>query len=60
LFTKSTSGAIHTPKVIYRFVGTAIQGKNTLPEIESNKPDFAYTLSLVLSGVIVLGAGYFS
>jgi formate/nitrite transporter FocA (FNT family) len=84
LFTQSTSGALHTPKVnwrlfgssnqnkdgshsgallipqvIYRLVGSSNQNKNESQADVEKKPNFAASISLVLSGVILWTVSYF-
>ncbi len=49
----SHSGALLTPKVIYRLVGSSNQNKNESQSGVDKKTNFAASLSLVLSGVIL-------
>ena len=59
LFSSSSSGALHTPKVFYRLVGTLKREKNTPQGEQDGKEHFFSTLSLVLSGVILWVISYF-
>ena len=84
IFTRSTSGALHTPKVIWRLVGSSNQNENgshsgvlQIPQViyrlvgsssqnkngsqggVDKKTNFAASLSLVLSGVLLWVASYF-
>lgn len=59
LFSRSTSGAIHTPKVIFRLVDNLKPKKET--ESEGNDPEshFRSSLNLVLAGFILWIISYF-
>ena len=53
LFSSSTSGAIHTPKVIYRLVETLERKGGEQQGIGDRKSQYASTLSIIISGVIL-------
>jgi hypothetical protein len=54
LFTRSTSGSIHTPKVIYRLVGTLDKKKKNLQNgTTTGQANVVSSLSIVLAGVIL-------
>ena len=59
LFGGRKSGAIHTPKVIYRFVNTLGSGSKASGSGEDSKADFNASLSWVLAGLIVWVVSYF-
>ena len=52
------SGAVHTPKVIYRFVNTLTPDRKTSSGDQSSA-DFDASLSWVLAGLIVWVVSYF-
>ena len=58
LFSSSTSGALHTPKVVYRFVDTLTPGKKTSPS-DDPKSRFTASLSWVIAGLILWVISYF-
>ena len=58
LFSSSTSGAIHTPKVVYRFVNTLTPGRKTSAS-DNQKSQFAVSLSWVIAGFILWIISYF-
>lgn len=53
LFSSSTSGAIHTPKVIYRLVETLERKGGEHQSRDEKKQQMTSTLSIILSGVIL-------
>ena len=55
VFSSSTSGAIHTPKVVYRFVNTLTPGKKTSQGDDSKSA----SLSWVIAGLILWVISYF-
>lgn len=57
LFSSSTSGAIHTPKVIYRLVDTLTPRKRTSQN--GSKSNFNFSLNWVLAGIIIWIVSYF-
>ena len=59
LFGGGKSGAIHTPKVIYRFVNTLGSGSKASSAGEDGHADFNASLSWVLAGLIVWVVSYF-
>ena len=59
LFGGGKSGAIHTPKVIYRFVNTLGPGPKASQSGEDSNADFNASLSWVLAGLIVWVVSYF-
>ena len=59
LFGGGKSGAIHTPKVIYRFVNTLGSGPKASQSGEDSNADFNASLSWVLAGLIVWAVSYF-
>jgi hypothetical protein len=59
LFGGGKSGAIHTPKVIYRFVNTLGPGPKASQPGEDSNADFNASLSWVLAGLIVWAVSYF-
>ena len=58
LFSSSTSGAIHTPKVVYRFVDTLTPGKKTSAS-DDQKTRFTASLSWVIAGLFLWIISYF-
>jgi len=58
LFSSSTSGAIHTPKVVYRFVDSLTPSKKT-PQGDDPKSMFNASLSWVIAGLILWIISYF-
>lgn len=58
LFSSSTSGAIHTPKVVYRFVNTLTPNKKT-SQGDDSRSKFDDSLSWVLAGLILWIVSYF-
>ena len=58
LFSSSTSGALHTPKVVYRFVDTLTPGKKTSAS-DAPKTRFTASLSCVIAGLILWVISYF-
>ena len=59
LFGGGKSGAIHTPKVIYRFVNTLGPGPKASQSGEDSNADFNASLSWILAGLIVWVVSYF-
>ena len=59
LFGGGKSGAIHTPKVIYRFVNTLGPGAKASSSGEDSNGDFNASLSWILAGLIVWVVSYF-
>jgi len=59
LFGGGKSGAIHTPKVIYRFVNTLGPAKKTSQSGDDSSANFNASLSWVLAGLIVWVISYF-
>jgi hypothetical protein len=53
LFSKSTSGALHTPKVIYRLVGTLDRKESNTQDSDERRSHIASTLSIILAGIIL-------
>ena len=58
LLSSSTSGAIHTPKVIYRFVDSLTPSKKT-SQSDDPKSIFNDSLSWVIAGLILWVVSYF-
>ena len=58
LFSGSSSGALHTPKVVYRFVNT-LTPKNKKSSGDESQSHFHGSLSWVLAGVILWVISYF-
>ena len=58
LFSGSTSGAIHTPKVVYRLVDTLTPGKQRSAS-DNPKSQFNASLSWVIAGLILWIISYF-
>ena len=59
LLGRSTSGAIHTPKVIYRLVGTLTPKKNSSQSSQEIVSNFFSSLNWILAGVIIWIISYF-
>ena len=59
LFGGGKSGAIHTPKVVYRFVNTLAPDKKRSSDGDDSQADFNASLSWVLAGLIVWAVSYF-
>lgn len=61
IFTKSTSGAVHSPDRFYELIRirATFQSKKNSQEYERNRTGKAYYLSLVLSGIIVWIVSYY-
>lgn len=59
LFSKSTSGSLHTPKVIYRLVGTLDRKENQSHNIDERRSHITSSLSIILSGVILWIVSFF-
>ncbi len=55
----STSGALHTPKVIYRLVDTLTPKKYKSQSGEEIRSNFFTSLNWILAGVIVWVVSYF-
>ncbi len=53
------SGAIHTPKVIYRLVDTLAPGKKASSPGAESRTEFDASLSWVLAGLMVWAVSYF-
>jgi hypothetical protein len=58
LFSSSTSGAIHTPKVVYRLVDTLTPNKKT-SQGDDSRSRFNDSLSWVIAGLILWIISYF-
>ena len=57
VFSSSTSGGLHTPKVIYRKVNT-LETKNNLTSGEDENKSFVSPPSLVIAGLLTWLAGF--
>ena len=60
LFGGGKSGALHTPKVIYRLVGTLTPENKSSQSGDERRANFNASLSWVLAGVIVWIVSYFA
>jgi len=60
LFSGSTSGAIHTPKVIYRLVDTLTPHNKRYSNSEDPKSNFNFSLNWVLAGLLLWIVSYFA
>ncbi len=59
LLSRSTSGAIHTPKVIYRLVDTLTPKKNSSQSSQEITSSFFSSLNWILAAVIIWIISYF-
>ena len=59
LFSNSSSGALHTPVVVYRLVNTVSKKSNKDMNSDGALSYFFSSLSLVLAGVMLWGVSYF-
>lgn len=59
LFRSSSSGALHTPVVVYRLVNTLSRRGDGGKSDANTFSHFFSSLSLVLAGVILWGVSYF-
>jgi len=59
VFSSSSSGALHTPVVVYRLVNTLSTKKGTTQNGKDRLSVFCSSLNLVLAGVTLWGVSYF-
>jgi len=59
LFSSSSSGALHTPVVVYRLVNTLSRKRNTTQNDNDRSSVYFSSINLVLAGVILWGVSYF-
>ena len=59
LLSRSRSGAVHTPKIIYRFIGPLTPKKDSSQDSGEAISNFTSTLNWIIAGGIVWLISYF-